>query len=71
MSANERWSSRQLQERINSMLYEHTAISKKPELVIQNDLELLRNNKEMTTDLTFKDPYIFDFLELQDTYKIR
>jgi predicted nuclease of restriction endonuclease-like (RecB) superfamily len=71
MSTNERWSSRQLQERINSMLYERTAISKKPELVIQNDLELLRNNKEMTKDLTFKDPYILDFLGLQDTYSER
>lgn len=68
MASNERWSSRQLQERINSMLYERTAISKKPELVIQNDLELLRSNKEMTTNLTFKDPYILDFLGLQDTY---
>ncbi|GAA3929579.1 DUF1016 family protein [Chitinophaga oryziterrae] len=71
MATNERWSSRQLQERINSMLYERTAISKKPELVIQNDLELLRNSKEMTTDLTFKDPYILDFLGLQDTYSER
>lgn len=68
MASNERWSSRQLQERINSMLYERTAISKKPELVIKNDLELLNNKKEMSADLTFKDPYILDFLGLQDTY---
>lgn len=71
MAAYERCSTRQLQERINSMLYERTAISKKPEIVIQNDLELLRNNKKMTTDLTFKDPYILDFLGLQDTYSER
>lgn len=68
MASNERWSSRQLQERINSMLYERTAISKKPELVIKKDLELLNNKKEMSADLTFKDPYILDFLGLQDTY---
>ncbi|UYQ91715.1 PDDEXK nuclease domain-containing protein [Chitinophaga horti] len=68
MSSNEGWSSRQLQERINSMLYERTAISKKPELVIKNDLELLQSTKEMTADLTFKDPYILDFLGLRDTY---
>jgi predicted nuclease of restriction endonuclease-like (RecB) superfamily len=66
--ANEQWSTRQLQERINSMLYERTAISKKPELTIQNDLEQLRNKREMSLDLTFKDPYILDFLGLQDTY---
>jgi predicted nuclease of restriction endonuclease-like (RecB) superfamily len=53
------------------MLYERTAISKKPELVIKNDLELLQNKKEMTADLTFKDPYILDFLGLRDTYNER
>jgi len=31
MCKMEKWSSRQLQERIKSMLYERTAISKKPE----------------------------------------
>ncbi|WP_343689870.1 PDDEXK nuclease domain-containing protein [Chitinophaga sp.] len=71
MASNERWSSRQLQERINSMLYERTAISKKPEIVIKNELELLQHKKEMTVDLTFKDPYILDFLGLRDTYNER
>ena len=33
----ERWSTRTLQERINSMLYERTAISKKPEETIKKD----------------------------------
>ena len=60
-----------MQERINSMLYERTAISKKPELVIKNDLELLQNKKEMTADLTFKDPYILDFIGLRDAYNER
>lgn len=35
----EHWSVRQLQERINSLLYERTAISKKPEETIRQDLE--------------------------------
>ena len=39
---HERWSVRTLQERMGSMLYERTAISKKPELTILNDLELLK-----------------------------
>lgn len=34
----ERWSVRQLQERINSLLFERTAISKKPEETIRQDL---------------------------------
>lgn len=38
----EQWSTRQLDERINSMLYERTAISKKPALTIANDIEKLR-----------------------------
>jgi len=40
----ENWSSRQLQKRIRSMLYERIAISKKPEKTIQNDLELLKED---------------------------
>ena len=41
----EKWSVRTLRERVNSMLYERTAISKKPELTIQNELELLQLHK--------------------------
>jgi predicted nuclease of restriction endonuclease-like (RecB) superfamily len=68
MSINERWSVRTLIERINSMLFERTAISKKPELTIINDLNELSEKNKMSTDLFFRDPYVLDFLELQDTY---
>jgi predicted nuclease of restriction endonuclease-like (RecB) superfamily len=64
----EKWSVRVFQERIQSMLYERTAISKKPEQTIINDLELLRNEQKLTPDLVFRDPYFLDFLGLQDTY---
>jgi predicted nuclease of restriction endonuclease-like (RecB) superfamily len=64
----ERWSSRQLQERIQSMLFERTAISRKPEQTIQNDLDQLKGEKKLSTDLVFKDPYFLDFLGLTDTY---
>jgi len=64
----EKWSVRTFQERINSMLYERSAISKKPELTIQNDLELLKNEQKISPDLVFKDPYFLDFLGLKDTY---
>jgi predicted nuclease of restriction endonuclease-like (RecB) superfamily len=64
----ERWSSRQLQERIQSMLYERTAISKKPEDVIINDLEKLKTEQKLNPDLVFKDPYFLDFLGLKDAY---
>lgn len=68
MCSNERWSVRTLRERKSSMMYERTAISKKPELTIINDLKLLREQNKMTPDLFFKDPYVLDFLGLEDTY---
>lgn len=64
----EKWSTRQLQERIQSMLYERTAISKKPELTIKNDLESLKNDRLINPDIVFRDPYFLDFLGLTDTY---
>jgi len=68
MCIYERWSVRTLQERIDSMLYERTAISKKPELTIKNDLELLKNEKKITADLVFRDPVFLGFLGLKDTF---
>ena len=37
-SKMEKWSIRTFKERINSMLYERTAISKKPEETVKHDL---------------------------------
>lgn len=68
MSIHERWSVRTLQERIDSMLFERTAISKKPEETIIKDLTLLKNEKQISPDLTFRDPYFLDFLGLHDSY---
>ena len=68
MCKHELWSVRTLQERISSMLFERTALSKKPEETIINDLEKLKNEKKISPDLAFKDPYFLDFLGLQDTY---
>jgi predicted nuclease of restriction endonuclease-like (RecB) superfamily len=64
----ERWSVRQLQERLNSMLFERTALSRKPEETIRHDLEQLRQTQQLTPDLLLKDPYILDFLDLNDRY---
>ena len=64
----ENWSSRQLQERIQSMLYERTAISKKPDETVRQDLQILREKKILSSDLVFRDPYFLDFLGLSDTY---
>jgi hypothetical protein len=63
MCINEKWGVRTLRGRIRSMLYERTAISKKPEQTIINDLKLLGKEKKMSLDLFLKDPYLLDFLE--------
>ena len=68
MCAMNRWGTRTLGERINSMLFERTAISKKPDEVITSDLELLKNEKKLTPDLVFRDPYFLDYCGLADTY---
>jgi len=68
MCINEGWSVRKLSGRISGMLFERTAISRKPEDTIFNDLKQLRENKEMSVDLFVKDPYILDFLGLKDTF---
>lgn len=60
----ERWSIRDLRKKIDGMLYERTAISHKPEKLIQNELSKLKEHKVLTQDLVFRDPYILDFLQL-------
>ncbi|WP_281322545.1 PDDEXK nuclease domain-containing protein [Flavobacterium aestivum] len=68
MTIHERWSVRTLQERIDSMLFERTAISKKPEQTIVNELKALETEKKISPDLAFRDPYFLDFLGLHDSY---
>jgi predicted nuclease of restriction endonuclease-like (RecB) superfamily len=48
--------------------YERTAISKKPEKTISNDLKELRENDKLSLEMVFRDPYFLDFLGLKDTY---
>jgi len=64
----EKWSVRQLKERLDSMLYERTALSRKPEETIRSDLALLRNEQRLSPNLLLRDPYILDFLDLNDRY---
>ncbi len=46
MARIERWSVRETRDKINSMLFERTAISKKPEEVIKAELSKLRDTNE-------------------------
>lgn len=64
----ERWSVRTLRQKIQGMLFERTAISKKPEELIRTELAELRDEDKLTPDLVFRDTYFFDFLGLTDAY---
>ena len=64
----EGWSTRTLEKKIGGMLFERTALSKKPEKLIRQELDQLREEDRFTPDLVFRDPYILDFLGLKDTY---
>ena len=68
MAQLEGWSTRVLNERIDAMLFERTALSKKPEETIRLELQALAERGEMTPALVLKDPYVLDFLELNDHY---
>lgn len=68
MCKMDKWSVRTLRERIDSMLFERTAISKKPEETIVNDIEALKNSKRTSADLVFRDPYFLDFLGLKNNF---
>ena len=64
----EKWNVKTLRKKIDSMLYERTALSKKPELVAQAELEMLRKKDQLTPNLVFRDPYVLEFLNLNDRY---
>jgi predicted nuclease of restriction endonuclease-like (RecB) superfamily len=64
----ERWSVRALRKKIDGMLYERTAISKKSEELVEKELTTLRKEDILTPDLVFRDPYFLDFLGLKDTF---
>lgn len=59
----ERWSVRTLRQKIDSMLYERTAISKRPEKVITTELNKLKAGDLNNPELYLQDPYILDFLK--------
>ncbi|MFH0726833.1 MAG: PDDEXK nuclease domain-containing protein, partial [Pseudomonadota bacterium] len=64
----DRWSTRTLQNRMDSMLFERTALSKKPDELIRLELDALRSEDRLTPDIVFRDPYFLDFLGLKDRY---
>ena len=64
----ERWNVRTLRQKISGMLFERTALSRKPMELAKQELAQLRAEDKLTPDLVFRDPYFLDFLGLKDTY---
>jgi predicted nuclease of restriction endonuclease-like (RecB) superfamily len=67
----EKWSVRTLRKKIQSMLFERTAISQKPEELARLELQALAENDQLSPDLVFQNPYVLDFLGLKHTYQER
>ena len=68
IAANERWSKRTLQSKIDAMLYERTALASKPEEVVKQELANVRDNKLLSPDVVFKSPYFLEFTGLNGMY---
>lgn len=67
----EGWSVSRLRQKIDSMLFERTALSRKPEQLARKELDTLRTKGQWMPDMVFRDPYILDFLKLSDSYSER
>jgi predicted nuclease of restriction endonuclease-like (RecB) superfamily len=68
MTKLENWNTRTLEKKIDSMLFERTAISKKPDEIIKHELKELREENKLSPDLVFRDPYFLNFLGIEDRY---
>ena len=64
----EDWTVKILRTKLAGMLYERTALSRKPAMLARRELKALRKDDEMTPDMVFKDPYFLDFLGLRGAY---
>ncbi|ROU07880.1 PDDEXK nuclease domain-containing protein [Lysobacter enzymogenes] len=69
MASAERWSVRTLRERIDSMLYERTALSKQSDELMAQELATMHDAQRMSPALVMRDPYILDFLGLRDVWQ--
>ena len=68
LCALERWSVRVLRKQVGSLLFERTAISKESSQLVSITLAALREGEPLAPALIMKDPYVLDFLELNDQY---
>ena len=68
MCCIEHWDTRTLDEKIDQQLYQRTAISRRPEDVIQKELEDYKQCNQLLPDMVFRSSYFLDILGLPDIY---
>lgn len=64
----EHWDTRTLDKKIEGQLYERTAISRKPENIIKNELAQVKMTNQLLPDLVFRSSYFLDMLGLPDSF---
>ena len=68
MARLEHWDTRTLDQKIDGMLYERTALSRKPEELIKHELQQIQSTNILTPDAVFRSSYFLDMIGLADTY---
>ena len=68
MTRIEHWDTRTLDKKIDSLFYERTALSRKPEELIKIELQKLQENSVLSPDVVFRSSYFLDALGLEDFY---
>ena len=66
----ERWDVRTFRQKIGSMLYQRTALSKSPKKIVADEIANLRDGR-VSPDTVFRNPYMLDFLGLKGAYSER
>lgn len=64
----EHWDTRTLDEKIDQQLYQRTAISRKPEEIIKQELAKVKEKNQLLPDLVFRSSYFLDMLGLPDIF---
>ena len=68
MCCYEHWDTRTLDQKIDSQLYERTALSRRPEEVIRQTLDETAEKNILVPDLVFRSSYFLDALGLPDSF---
>jgi predicted nuclease of restriction endonuclease-like (RecB) superfamily len=68
MARLENWDTRTLDQKIDNLFYERTALSRKPEEVIKQELKKIQATNSITPDVVFRSSYFLDILGLADSY---